>query len=288
VASAHNCYEKDGYLYIAHYTEGVRIWDVNNPAAPFEVGYYDTYPGASGGYSGAWNVYPYLPSGRIIASDMQTGLYVLQWSDTTVCADPVDDDGDGLGNYCDNCPSVMNIDQYDENYDGIGDACDGQMHIQAYYPPDGYNGEPYFYQLPVIGGTGPYSWSFVGGDLPIGCTFAGDTLGTISGTPAFDAQYFFTVAVMDAASNVDTLSTSITITESPPPPYTCGDVDASGGLSIGDAVFVINYIFGGGPAPNPLAAGDVNCDGSVSIADAVYLIAYIFGGGPVPCAGCGP
>ena len=29
--------------------------------------------------------------------------------------------------------------------------------------------------------------------------------------------------------------------------------------------------------------GDVNCDGTANITDAVYLITYIFGGGPVPC-----
>jgi len=69
-------------------------------------------------------------------------------------------------------------------------------------------------------------------------------------------------------------------------PYICGDADGNGGVSIGDAVFIINYIFGGGPAPDPLEAGDPDCSGGVSIADAVYLINYIFGGGPAPCAAC--
>ncbi len=66
----------------------------------------------------------------------------------------------------------------------------------------------------------------------------------------------------------------------------CGDVDASGIVNISDGVFVVNYIFGGGPAPQPLSAGDVDCNELVSISDAVYLINFIFGGGPVPCAGC--
>ncbi len=68
--------------------------------------------------------------------------------------------------------------------------------------------------------------------------------------------------------------------------FLCGDADGNGSVSIGDAVYVINYIFGGGPAPSPMAAADVDCNGSVSIGDAVYLINYIFGGGPVPCADC--
>lgn len=66
----------------------------------------------------------------------------------------------------------------------------------------------------------------------------------------------------------------------------CGDVDASGIVNISDGVFVVNYIFGGGPAPQPISAGDVDCNDLVTISDAVYLINFIFGGGPVPCAGC--
>ena len=65
----------------------------------------------------------------------------------------------------------------------------------------------------------------------------------------------------------------------------CGDADGSGGVDISDAVFLIAYIFGGGPAPNPYCLGDADGSGGVDISDAVYLIAYIFGGGPAPhCA----
>jgi hypothetical protein len=64
----------------------------------------------------------------------------------------------------------------------------------------------------------------------------------------------------------------------------CGDADGSGSVDISDVVFIIGYIFAGGPAPNPMSAGDANSDGSVDISDAVYLIQYIFNGGPAPCA----
>jgi subtilisin family serine protease len=69
-------------------------------------------------------------------------------------------------------------------------------------------------------------------------------------------------------------------------PYICGDADGSGIVNITDAVYLIAYIFAGGPAPDPLAAGDVDCNGFANISDAVYLINYIFGGGPAPCASC--
>jgi hypothetical protein len=66
----------------------------------------------------------------------------------------------------------------------------------------------------------------------------------------------------------------------------CGDADGNGIVNISDAVFLISYIFGGGPAPDPYTAGDADCNGIVNISDAVYLIAYIFGGGSAPCATC--
>ncbi len=59
----------------------------------------------------------------------------------------------------------------------------------------------------------------------------------------------------------------------------CGDADGSTAISIGDAVFIINYIFGGGPTP---CNGDADGNGTVSIGDAVHLINFIFGGGPAP------
>ncbi len=65
-----------------------------------------------------------------------------------------------------------------------------------------------------------------------------------------------------------------------------GDANGDGAVDISDAVFLIEYIFAGGPAPTPTGAGDANHDCSVDISDAVYLISYIFGGGPAPLPGC--
>ena len=68
--------------------------------------------------------------------------------------------------------------------------------------------------------------------------------------------------------------------------WLCGDVDDDGSVNIADVVFLLEYIFSDGAAPNPLATGDANSDNDVNIADCVYLINYIFSGGPAPCAGC--
>jgi hypothetical protein len=67
------------------------------------------------------------------------------------------------------------------------------------------------------------------------------------------------------------------------PPYTCGDVNSDFAVNVSDAVFVINYVFIGGEAPEPLIAGDTNCDGAVNVSDAVYIINYVFIGGSEPC-----
>ena len=68
--------------------------------------------------------------------------------------------------------------------------------------------------------------------------------------------------------------------------FLCGDLDQSGDVNISDVVYLVAYIFSGGPAPDPLAAAEVNCDGSINIADAVYIIEYIFTHGAAPCAAC--
>jgi hypothetical protein len=67
------------------------------------------------------------------------------------------------------------------------------------------------------------------------------------------------------------------------PSYIVGDVNYSGYIDIDDIVYLINYVFGGGPEPMPeLAAGYASCDQSVDIDDIVYLINYVFQGGPEP------
>lgn len=63
-----------------------------------------------------------------------------------------------------------------------------------------------------------------------------------------------------------------------------GDANNDGDLNIGDPVYLINFIFKGGPAPDPEGVGDANCDATTNIGDAVYMINFIFKGGPAP--GC--
>ena len=82
-ATPHNPYNiGNNRTVIAYYMDGIQIFDISNPANPVRTGYYDTYPNNGSSYptpayKGAWGAYVDFPSGNIIASDMQTGLYVL-------------------------------------------------------------------------------------------------------------------------------------------------------------------------------------------------------------------
>ena len=65
--------------------------------------------------------------------------------------------------------------------------------------------------------------------------------------------------------------------------FLCGDANSDDKISVGDVVYLINYVFSGGAEPEPFEAGNVNCDTRLSVSDAVYLINYIFLGGNAPC-----
>ncbi|MCK5127122.1 MAG: hypothetical protein KAR42_12785 [candidate division Zixibacteria bacterium] len=65
--------------------------------------------------------------------------------------------------------------------------------------------------------------------------------------------------------------------------HTSGDVNGDNLVNLGDAAYLINYIFRSGPEPHdPLLRADANGDFNVNIGDATYLINYIFRGGPPP------
>jgi hypothetical protein len=75
-----------------------------------------------------------------------------------------------------------------------------------------------------------------------------------------------------------------------------GDANNDGSKNVGDAVYLISYVFKGGaaPVPYPKCSGDANGDCAVNVGDAVYMISYVFKGGspPVSCdtwlTTCGP
>lgn len=82
----HNTHYMNDYTITSYYRDGVIIHDVSNKGNIVEVANFDTSPIYSGnGYNGCWGVYPWLPSGNIIASDIENGLYVLDVSYNRGC-----------------------------------------------------------------------------------------------------------------------------------------------------------------------------------------------------------
>ena len=76
---AHNLIVACDYLYTSYYYDGLRVYDISDQQNPQLVRYYDTYPEVDRTrYEGAWGVFPFLPSGNILISDMQSGLFVFE------------------------------------------------------------------------------------------------------------------------------------------------------------------------------------------------------------------
>ena len=90
-AIPHNHFVKGDSLYVGYYHDGVYVFNIEDPSCPYPVAYYDTYDENFGYHSfqGAWGVYPYLPSGTILASDLQNGLFVFTLEEITSVTPPL-------------------------------------------------------------------------------------------------------------------------------------------------------------------------------------------------------
>jgi choice-of-anchor B domain-containing protein len=91
-AIEHNGYIVGDKLYASYYERGMAILDVSNPTAPREIGFFDTFPsGDDAQFHGAWGIYPFLPSGTLLVSNIDGagGLFVLR-EPTAAIAPPVD------------------------------------------------------------------------------------------------------------------------------------------------------------------------------------------------------
>jgi len=73
----HNTHYHEGFLHTAWYIVGVVVLDATDPTNLVPAAWYDTYDGNERRFNGAWGAYPFLPSGRLLVSDINTGLYVF-------------------------------------------------------------------------------------------------------------------------------------------------------------------------------------------------------------------
>ncbi|GAA4803963.1 hypothetical protein GCM10023330_07790 [Litoribaculum gwangyangense] len=80
----HNGYVNRNSYVQASYTAGMRVLDITDIESKSitEIGYFDTHPENNiAAFNGAWSVYPYFPSGNIIISDINRGLFIVKKSD---------------------------------------------------------------------------------------------------------------------------------------------------------------------------------------------------------------
>ncbi len=74
----HNGFVRGNRYYMSNYERGLTVLDITDPANPVDVGFFDTYtPSNNASFNGAWGTYPFLPSGNILVSDINSGLYIL-------------------------------------------------------------------------------------------------------------------------------------------------------------------------------------------------------------------
>ncbi len=78
--SPHNPYIAGNQLFVSWYQAGLIVLDITNPSQPRLSGSLDTYPGTGSGFRGCWGVYPFLGFDRVLLSDMDGGLFIV---DTT-------------------------------------------------------------------------------------------------------------------------------------------------------------------------------------------------------------
>lgn len=147
----HNLFIKGNYAHISYYESGYVVLDIENSETPYFVGQYDTYPGEGDSFSGAWGAYPYLPSGLILVSDTNTGLYVLNFTpadpapyiinktefDVVLNTDPVE-----LSAQVFEKGTITDVNAY---YRTIVNGTKGEWHLRE---PESKSADTYSFELP--------------------------------------------------------------------------------------------------------------------------------------------
>jgi len=146
--------------------------------------------------------------------------------------------------------------------------------------------EYYSDTLEAVRGTPPYTWTVLTPEnLPPG--FSWSSAGEVSGTSSTEGTYAFTVRVEDAGIITTRMEREVTLVVGGPLRPE-GDLNDDGVVTSADIVFLVNFVFKGGPAPVPLSYGDVDLSCHISAGDIIYLVNFVFKSGPPPAGSCVP
>ena len=192
-AVPHNLIIRDNFVYVSYYCDGLQVFDISNPNNPIKAGYYDTYPSIyCSGFKGNWGVDPQLPSGIILASDVQSGLFILEfdYNEESIC------DGDSL--------------LFDTSYVNV----DG-FHISNTIDSLGYPDivVTELSTIPITSST--QSFSICNGDsLVVGSnvyTSSGNYTDTLSAFTSCDSIIYTSLLVSNSSYTFDTLVASVSV-----------------------------------------------------------------------------
>lgn len=236
--------------------------------------------------SGGWNVYLYLRQLQI--TDPQVFIMPVDVKITTASGSTTrvvfnDRKTQNFVLHSDQQPTAVTVDPDRWISRQLGTES-YSFHIVNDSLTDGEQGSLYADTVLVKGGTGSYRCEVISGALPDGWTLQSST-GIVSGATTETGSFTFQVRATDQtySSYKDSVTYTVDVQAVTPRP---GDANFDGEVNVGDAVYIVNYVFRSGPAPNMPAWADVNNDCKINIGDAVYLITYIFRSGPAPILGC--
>ena len=218
--------------------------------------------------------------------------------------DKIDPERDAVPTGCDNCPATFNPDQADADGDAAGDVCDACTDTDqdgfrnAGYPGTGcpLDNCPTDYNPGQEDGDGDGVGNLCDNCLTIPNSsqsdFDQDGIGDVCdectdsdedgfGNPGYPANTCLPDNCPNnynpdqADADLDGIGDICD--------FLCGDANRDENVNVGDAVFLINYVFKSGSPPDPVPAGDANCDHNTDVGDAVYIVNYTFKGGASPC-----
>jgi hypothetical protein len=159
--------------------------------------------------------------------------------------------------------------------------------VQGKFDLSGFVGQDIFIRLRYVTDAGTYYEGFYADDIfpfdryqnqVVVSDAITDTFYQITGRSP--GTYYYKVRAKDAQNQVGSWSKveDVVVIES----FIRGDANRDGDIDAGDVVYLLNYLFAGGPEPVPFEAGDANNDSQVDVTDVIYLMNYLFLGGPPP------
>ena len=296
---AHNAHVQDDTLYLSHYESGISILDISDPSNPVELTLFDTYVSNNPEYNGCWGIYPHTGNDLLYASNMDGVFFVLSKNfylpgDTISAENSVAPAGSPVRVRIEATNSIL-IRAFTVAFSWAGtmnlifdSVSSSGTRTETFEIIDLVGFDPFgkkaVYQL--IGsnsdfyvGTEPGSGAILDLYFTIP-NFPADTVNPIEFTALSGlSSSFVTLCQID----IDPVAVSGSITLGS---LSCcdlaGDADGGGDVNIGDATFLVKYIFQGGQAPDCCDEADPDGGGDVNIGDANFIVKYVFQDGSEP------